>query len=53
MGASAWGNLNRQTNSFYLQLRQIVEFGSNGDIKLNTSLVNWQNDPISRPYSKN
>ena len=52
MGASAWGNLNRQTNSFYLQLRQIVEFGSNGDIKLNTNLVNWQNDPISRPYKQ-
>jgi carbamoyltransferase len=53
MGASAWGNLNRQTNDYYLQLRQIVEFGDNGDIKLNKKYVNWHIDPSNNPYKRN
>ena len=52
MGASAWGNFNRCTNTYYLQLRQIVTLRNNGEISLNKEYVNWHLDPSHKPLSK-
>ena len=52
MGASAWGNFNRSTNTYYLQLRQIVTLRHNGEISLNKEYVNWHLDPSHKPYKQ-
>ena len=39
MGASAWGNNDRLTNSFYKQLRQFFYFSANGEIFINSTMA--------------
>jgi carbamoyltransferase len=52
MGASAWGDLNRLTNPFYKKLRQIIYFGSDGEVFINKSLINYHKRGQIKPYSK-
>lgn len=51
MGAAAWGNGDRLTNSYYRRLRQIVYFGSEGEVRLNRALANWTRGGLNAPYS--
>jgi carbamoyltransferase len=39
MGAAAWGNSDRLTNPYYRQLRQLVYFGAQGEIRLNRAMT--------------
>ena len=51
MGAVAWGDRDRLTNPFYRQLRQLIHFGSEGQIQINRAMVNWFHAGESRPYN--
>ncbi len=51
MGAAAWGNGDRLTNSYYRRLRQILYFGPEGEVRLNRALANWTRDGLRAPYS--
>jgi carbamoyltransferase len=51
MGAAAWGNGDRLANTYYRRLRQIVYFGSEGDVRLNRSLANWPRGGLVEPYT--
>jgi carbamoyltransferase len=51
MGAAAWGERDRGRNPYYAGLRQVLHFASNGEIRLNRALANWQCDPFEAPYS--
>ena len=50
MGAAGFGNMDRQTNSFYLSLRRIFSLEPEGQVYLNRSLANWQRD-FGNPYT--
>jgi carbamoyltransferase len=50
MGASAWGNNDRLTNPIYPQLRQLIHFGSEGQIHVNRAMANWHIWGDLRPY---
>src|SRR6478735_1120580 len=50
MGAAAWGDMNRSSNPYYARLKQVLDFGDAGDIRLNRSLANWYCDPFENPY---
>src|ERR1043166_4058294 len=50
MGAAAWGDMNRATNRYYARLRNVLELGANGAIKLNRAMANWYCDPFEHPY---
>jgi carbamoyltransferase len=50
MGAAAWGDMNRTTNPYYQRLKDVLDFGADGAIKLNRAMANWQCDPFERPY---
>lgn len=39
MGAAAWGNNNRLSNPYYKRLRQYFFFSENGEVRVNTALV--------------
>jgi carbamoyltransferase len=52
MGAAAWGDMDRATNPYYAPLRQVLHFGSGGDIRLNRAMANWYCDPFDRPYKQ-
>lgn len=52
MGAAAYGDMDRATNPFYRQLRNIFRLGPHGNIYLNRSLANWQRKLLSEPYTK-
>jgi carbamoyltransferase len=52
MGAAAWGNLDRLTNPYYMQLRDIFVFERDGQVFLNRALANWQRGGCLRPYTK-
>jgi carbamoyltransferase len=41
MGAVAWGDRDRLTNPYYRRLRQIFQFGEEGQVRLNRTLANW------------
>ena len=41
MGAAAYGDMNRSTNTFYPQLRNIFDLRADGEVYLNRSLANW------------
>ncbi len=51
MGAAAWGNSDRVTNPYYMQLRQLVYFAPEGKVYLNRTLANWQVEGWYKPYS--
>jgi len=50
MGAAAWGDMNRATNPYYARLRDVLDFGENGELKLNRAMANWYCDPSENPY---
>src|SRR5436305_1897016 len=50
MGAAAWGDMNRASNPYYPRLREVLDLGANGAIKLNRAMANWYCDPFERPY---
>jgi carbamoyltransferase len=52
MGAAAWGDMNRATNPYYGRLKEVLDFGADGAIKLNRTMANWQCDPFDHPYMR-
>jgi carbamoyltransferase len=50
MGAAAWGDMNRATNPYYGRLKDVLDLGAAGVIKLNRAMANWQCDPFDHPY---
>ena len=52
MGAAAWGDMNRTTNRYYGRLKDVLDFGADGAIKLNRAMANWQCDPFEHPYKR-
>src|SRR3954449_528495 len=50
MGAAAWGDMNRATNPYYGRLKDVLDFGADGAIKLNRAMANWYCDPFEQPY---
>jgi carbamoyltransferase len=50
MGAAAWGDMNRASNPYYSRLKAVLNFGSDGEVRLNRSLANWYCDPFDHPY---
>ncbi len=51
MGAAAYGDINRSTNRFYSQLRDIFSLRPNGDVHLNRSMANWHSAMLRKPYA--
>src|SRR6266568_2567854 len=52
MGAAAWGDMIRASNPYYARLREILHFGSSGEIRINRAMANWYCDPFDHPYKK-
>jgi carbamoyltransferase len=52
MGAAAWGDMNRTTNRYYGRLKDVLDFGADGAIKLNRAMANWHCDPFDHPYKR-
>ena len=50
MGAAAWGDMERSSNRYYARLKDVLDFGSDGEIRINRSLANWYCDPFENPY---
>jgi carbamoyltransferase len=50
MGAAAWGDMDRASNPYYARLRDVLYFGSDGEIRLNRAMANWYCDPFDHPY---
>ena len=50
MGAAAWGDMNRASNPYYARLKDVLHFGSDGQVRLNRALANWYCDPFDQPY---
>jgi carbamoyltransferase len=50
MGAAAWGDMNRATNPYYGRLKDVLDFGGDGEIRINRALANWYCDPFENPY---
>lgn len=52
MGAAAWGDMDRATNPYYTRLREVLHFGSGGEVRLNRAMANWYCDPFDHPYQQ-
>jgi carbamoyltransferase len=52
MGAAAWGDMDRASNPYYARLREVLDFGPDGEIKLNRAMGNWYCDPFDDPYKQ-
>ena len=50
MGAAAWGDMNRASNPYYARLCEVLDFGADGEIRLNRAMANWYCDPFDHPY---
>ena len=50
MGASAWGDMNRASNPYYARLKEVLQLGGNGEVRLNRAMANWYRDPSIHPY---
>ena len=50
MGAAAWGNMNRASNPYYAGLREVLDCGADGEVRINRALANWYCDPFDHPY---
>jgi carbamoyltransferase len=50
MGAAAWGDMNRATNPYYARLKDVLDLGAGGAVRLNRAMANWQCDPFDHPY---
>jgi carbamoyltransferase len=52
MGAAAWGDMDRASNPYYARLRDVLHFGSDGEVRLNRAMANWYCDPFDHPYKQ-
>ncbi len=52
MGAAAWGDMDRASNPYYARLREVLQFGTGGEVRLNRALANWYCDPFDHPYKR-
>ena len=52
MGAAAWGDMDRASNPYYARLRKVLQFGADGEVRLNRALANWYCDPFDHPYKR-
>jgi carbamoyltransferase len=50
MGAAAWGDMNRASNPYYARLKEVLDFGSDGEVRLNRAMASWYCDPFDHPY---
>src|SRR5882757_3650451 len=50
MGAAAWGDMNRASNRYYARLKHVLDFGRDGDVRLNRAMANWCCEPATNPY---
>src|ERR1700687_3152871 len=50
MGAAAWGDIDRARHRYYARLREVLQFGTGGEVRLNRALANWYCDPFNHPY---
>ncbi|QWG20604.1 carbamoyltransferase [Bradyrhizobium sediminis] len=50
MGAAAWGDMDRASNPYYARLREVLDLGADGEIRLNRAMANWYCDPFEHPY---
>jgi carbamoyltransferase len=50
MGAAAWGDMNRASNRYYAGLKDVLDFGAGGEVRLNRALANWHCSPFDHPY---
>src|SRR6202171_1271697 len=50
MGAAAWGDMNRASNRYYARLKNVLDLGAGGEVRLNRALANWYCDPFDHPY---
>jgi carbamoyltransferase len=50
MGAAAWGDMNRASNPYYARLKNVLDFGKDGEVRLNRAMANWYCDPFDDPY---
>jgi carbamoyltransferase len=51
MGAAAWGDMNRASNPYYARLKNVLDFGEGGEVRINRALANWYCDPFDHPYN--
>src|ERR1700759_970493 len=52
MGAAAWGEMDRARNPYYARLREGLDFGKGGEVRINRALANWYCDPFDNPYTQ-
>jgi carbamoyltransferase len=52
MGAAAWGDIDRASNPYYTRLKDVLHFGSDGEVRLNRAMANWYCDPFDHPYQQ-
>ena len=52
MGAAAWGDMDRASNPYYARLKDVLHFGSAGEVRLNRAMANWYCDPFDHPYKQ-
>jgi carbamoyltransferase len=52
MGAAAYGEMDRNANRFYPELRKILSLEPNGDVRLNRRLANWPRFMFRKPYTR-
>jgi len=50
MGAAAWGDMNRASNPYYVRLKGVLDFGNDGEVRINRAMANWYCDPFDHPY---
>ena len=50
MGAAAWGDMNRASNPYYARLKDVLQLGHGGEVRLNRAMANWYCDPVDHPY---
>jgi carbamoyltransferase len=51
MGLSAFGDMNRETNPFYPDLRHILRLGSDGSVEINRALLNVARGGALDPFT--
>ena len=42
--------MNRASNPYYARLRNVLDFGKRGEVRINRALANWYCDPFDHPY---
>jgi len=52
MGAAAFGNGDRLTNTFYPSLAKIFSLEPEGQVYLNRALANWHRSLVRKPYTR-